>query len=399
MTRLAYIVTHPMSARYLMAGQLNYMRDRGYEVRLISSPGPDLDVVAERERVHVIPIPMAREIHPWRDLLSLLRLFMVLLRVRPHIVNAGTPKAGLLGMMAAWLSGVPVRVYHLRGLRLESEKGIKRFVLFIAEYVAAACAHEVIAVSHSLRDEYLKLGFTSPSKIRVLGNGSSNGVSVARFANQEEHASLLRQQLSIPGGVPVIGFVGRITADKGIIELCLAFEKILSEFQDARLLLVGALEKSDLPTDSCLRFIREHPQVIETGFVSDVAPYYALIDVLVIPSFREGFPNVSLEAACAGVPVVATRTTGCVDAVIDGVTGILVPIKDVRSLSDTIRSYMRDSDLRQRHGQAGRERARRSFDSKKIWRALADEYEHLLRSKNYAVADTIPKSKSHGTHS
>ena len=379
--KLCYITTHAMSAEFLMRGQLAFMCQQGFDVTIIASPHESLMAVAEREGVTVIQIPMEREIHPLRDLRALWRLCMTLRRLRPDIVNAGTPKAGLLGNIAAWLCRVPVRIYTLRGLRLETTCGWKSRLLSWTEKLASKCAHQVICVSHSLRDAYVARGLASRDKTLVLRNGSSNGVGFERFEFNEAHwreIADLRARWTIPAGAPVIGFVGRLTRDKGIPELFDAFEHLLPEFPNARLLLVGEVEQGDPLPSVVLWRLRSHPNVVLTGPSKEVALYYGVFDLFAFASYREGFPNVLLEAAAAGLPVVGFRATGKMDAVVDGTTGQLVEMGNVAGLTEALRRYLRDPILRQRHGEAGRRRALADFRSEDIWQALADNYRMCL---------------------
>ena len=379
MPRLLYVVTHAMTARHLLRGQLAWMQARGFEVAVASSPGVDLDVVAEREGVQVFPVAIPREIDPITDLRAVAALRRVMAEWQPDIVNAGTPKAGLLGMMAARAARVPVRIYTLRGLRLETTDGLTRSILRTTERVASACAHEVVAVSHSLAARYVALGLAPEPKVRVLGAGASNGVEVERFAAPDpDEVAELRARVGLPDGVPVVGFVGRFTRDKGIVELVEAFERVRSDVPDVRLLLVGAFEDGDPVPPATVERIESHPAIVQAGFMSDPAPTYALMDVLSFPSYREGFPNVPLEAAAAGLPVVGFQATGTVDAVDDRETGALVEVGDAAGLADVLATYLADDDLCARHGAAGRARVRRSFTPERVWEALLAEYDRLI---------------------
>ena len=380
MPRLLYIVTHPMTARYLLCGQLAWMQKNGFDVSLISSPGPDLDVTAERERVAVFPLPIEREIHPLKDLWTLLRLYRLIRQIRPDMVNASTPKAGLLGMVAARIARVPLRIYTLRGLRLETKKGFARAILHFTEKVASVCATQIICVSESLRQRYLSLGIIPASKIRVLGAGSSNGVDVLRFASQESSAQKesLKQTLGIPPSAPVIGFVGRLVHDKGIEELVDAFESLRKEFPAVHLLVLGDFEKGDPVSAHFAAKLNEMGQIVRTGFVPDTAPYYGLMDLLVFPSHREGFPNVPLEASCSAIPTVGFRVTGTVDAVQDGVTGTLVNCGDVTAFTKAISMYLSDERLRREHGRAAYERVCAVFARERVWQGLRELYEQSL---------------------
>jgi glycosyltransferase involved in cell wall biosynthesis len=376
---MLYVVTHGLTVRHLLAGQLAWLRARGLDVAVACAPGPELDEAVEREGVQAFRVPMAREIAPVADLVSVARLARVIRRWRPHVVNAGTPKAGLLGMLAARLADVPVRIYTLRGLRLETTAGSRRFILTAAERMTSACAHEVIAVSRSLASRYVACGLASAAKVRVLGYGASNGIDPARLAVPPRAVTIaLRERLAIPVDAPVIGFAGRFTRDKGIVELVDAFERVRARIPQARLLLVGDFEQGDPVPDATTRAIRGNPAIVLSGFVGDTAPYYHAMDVLAFPSHREGFPNVPLEAAAAGVPVVGFRATGTVDAVVAGETGTLVDVGDVAGLADGILRYLLDPELRRNHGAAGKERVEREFLSERIWQALLEDYDRLL---------------------
>lgn len=366
----------------LMRGQLRYLRQAGFEVVLVASPGPGIDGVAAEQGVAKIPVAMAREIAPLQDLRSLWRLWRVVRRLHPSIVNFGTAKAGLLMGIVSWATRVPCRVYTVHGLRLETTRGMKRWVLIRTERIACRCAQRVICVSESLRRRVLELGLAKKGQTVVLGAGSFNGVQADRFAPTPERliaGEKLRRELGIPPGAPVIGFVGRFTRDKGIPELVEAFSKLRRRFRDLRLLLLGRFEDGDPVPEATRRFLLSDPGVVNAGYVSNASPYYQVMDVLALPTYREGFPTVALEASAAGRPVVAARATGAVDAVVDGLTGLLVPVGDVEALTEALWKLLADPELARKMGRAGEERVRRQFPRERIWQELAALYWDLLR--------------------
>src|SRR5712692_8236215 len=357
----------------LMRGQLKFLREAGFEVSVVSSPGPKLYAAAEDERVQIYAVPMVREISGLSDLVSLWRLWRLMQSVRPVITNVGTPKAGLIGGLASVLSRVPCRVYTLRGLRCETACGWKRWCLIVAERIACRCAHRVICVSDSLRAKAMALGIADPRKFVVLGSGSSNGVETGRFdptPDRLREAVILRNDLGIPTNAPVIGFVGRFTRDKGICELISAYLQLRRHHPELRLLLVGDYEEGDPVPSDIHNAIQNGSQIIHTGAVQDSAPYYHLMDVLALPTHREGFPNTVLEAHAAAKPVVTTRATGALDAVQDGVTGILVPVGDADSLTSALSQLIQHPEMAEQMGRRGHERVLHEFRQDLIWKLL-----------------------------
>jgi lipopolysaccharide/colanic/teichoic acid biosynthesis glycosyltransferase/glycosyltransferase involved in cell wall biosynthesis len=369
-----YVATTSLTVR-LVRGQLGYLQEAGFEVILVSSAGEELRK-AEQEGVRTVAVEMAREISPLRDLVSLWRLMRVMRRLRPTLTNVGTPKAGLLGGLAAWLCGVPCRYYMLRGLRCETATGVKRKVLMAAEAVACRCAHRVICVSESLRQKAIELGLVEARRAVVLGGGC-NGVDTERFAPTEEalrRAKQIREKLKIPVIAPVVGFVGRLTKDKGINELVETYCELRKEMAELRLLLVGEMEEGDPLTERTRWLLENEPGIVRTGFVDDPTDYYHVLDVFAFPTYREGFPNVVLEANAAGKPVAAARATGVVDAVVDGVTGLLVPVGDAAALAGALKKVIEDREMAAALGSAGRERVVREFRRERVWEALEEEY-------------------------
>ncbi len=368
-------VTHPQTCLVLSA-RLRTLRDAGFRVILVSSPGDLLWATAARERVEPIAIPMRRGIAPLADLVSLYRLWRLLGFRRPDLVEFSTPKAGLLGTLAAKLSRVPRRVYMLRGLKLETCTGFKRLVLLYTERLASACASVVLCNSQSLRSQALALRIAPARKLQLLGEGSSDGVDVERFS---PGSSQVRARLGIPREAPLIGFAGRLTRDKGVPDLVKAFDSILRAEPSACLLLVGWFDNSEDALGLSLRNrIRSHPHVYSTGFVSDMAPYYRAMDVLVLPTWREGFPNVVLEAAASGIPVVTTFCTGARDSVVPSITGLLIPPGDSDAICEAVLQIVRNPQRSRIMGHAARNWVLQHYPEERVVSITADYYRSLL---------------------
>ena len=372
----------------VLAGRLRGLREAGFDVTLLSSPGELLNSTVAAEKVGCVAVPVKREIAPLSDLVSLFRLWRVLHRLKPDLVEFSTPKAGLLGVIAARLCRVSVRIYLLRGLKLETVQGLKRSLLLVAEKLAAASAHAVVCNSESLRAKVFALGIAPADKLHVLGDGSSRGVDVQRFS---PGVSVVRERLGIPASASVIGFVGRLTRDKGVPELVEVFEAILAVEPEVHLLFAGWFDEAEDALDGPLRArILRHPRMHYTGFVSDTVAYYRAMDVLALPTWREGFPNAVLEAGASGIPVVTTLATGSRDAVLPEVTGLLIPPGYPEALQEALLRLLRDPALRSRMGAAARAWIIEHYGNDRVVGLTAGFYRKLFEAKSGRTRATVP---------
>jgi len=368
-------ITHSQSC-LLLTGRLRALREAGFHVTLVASPGEMLSRMAESEGVTPIAIPIERGIAPFADLVSLARLCWLLYCLRPDMTEFSTPKAGFLGTLAAFLTRVPQRVYMLRGLKLETASGFKRMVLVAAERLAAGCAHVVLCNSASLRLQAIALGVASAGKLQLLGEGSSNGVDMERFCPGD---SDVRERLGLPLDAAVVGFVGRLTRDKGLPELIEAFDTILAAEPAAHLLLVGWFDAAEDALDGKLRaHVANHPRIHFTGFVEGTAPYYRAMDLMVLPTWREGFPNAVLEAAATGIPVVTTISTGSRDSVVPEVTGLLIPPGYPEAIAEAVLKLLRNPERRMKMGKAARAWVLKHYVDERVLGLTVAYYKSLL---------------------
>jgi lipopolysaccharide/colanic/teichoic acid biosynthesis glycosyltransferase len=377
--KILFVVTVSISLGFLR-GQLVRLKRKGWTTGVVSSPAAhnELETFAEQEGAKAFPVQMQREINLLADVSSLFRLNRVIYQFKPHILNAGTPKAGLLAGLAGMASGVPIRIYTLHGLRLETVTGVKRRVLVATERLAMACAHRVVCVSPSLRDRVHQLGLTPAHKTVVLGGGSPNGVRIPDPSQMQAHTNRLRLELGLALNTPVIGFVGRFVRDKGIAELLAAYKQIKKKYPEARLLLIGDFEEGDALGLETRQAISDTAGIICTGQVPDVMPYYPLMNVLALPTYREGFPTVALEAAASALPVVTTDATGARDAVQPGITGWQVPVGDAQALAVALLEALDQPAEAIRRGQTGQQWVSQQFSPEVVQERWAEYYDELM---------------------
>lgn len=326
--------------------------EQGWIVHLVSNPGNNLDKYRLQPGIHAHPIKMKRNPAPIHDFVALVNWFIILWKIRPTIISVGTPKAALLGLTASYVVRIPHRVYVLHGLRLETARGVFRLILNSFEKISMLLATNIISVSSSLRSRVVELGLVKGSKIQVVGVGSTNGINLRKYSlenNPTWQIQQLKKSLGIQNEDPVLGFVGRLTADKGLRVLTSA-RKILAEWKvPYQLIIVGS--QDDASEVDALSQIDEYgAKAIRVGWVDNVAPYYQLMDYLVFPTFREGLSGVVLEALASGVPVISTKATGVVDLVKESITGILVPLNDPLALANAIRECV-NGDLKLRRSE------------------------------------------------
>ena len=377
--KIVFAVNSMFAVRHLLPELLSLVRQRGFEVFVVAplDEGSLAPATISATGVHFRDVPLDREIAPFSDLRAVFRLWRLFRAIRPDITNLSTPKMAFLGGLAAFLAGVPQRIYTIRGLRYETTASWKRFVLQSCERIACACAHQVISISQSVREALLKDHIATPHKVKVLGERVSEGIVVHRVCASRSSITELRRKTGIPDGAQVIGFVGRMTRDKGIDDLAGCMRLLEGQGRRVHLLLLGDFEEGDPVRADTVEWIRTSPRVHWLGYVPDPQPYYPILDLFIFPTHREGLGKVLLEAAAAGKPVVSTYTTGVVDVVQDGVTGILVPPGDPRALARATATLLDDGALAARMGAAARKAVEEHFDNTIYLQRLGSMLESL----------------------
>jgi capsular polysaccharide biosynthesis glycosyltransferase capM len=386
--KLIRITTVPLSLKVLLKGQLRFMASNGFDVKGVSSEGEELREVHENEGIAVEAITMSRKITPFQDLKSLWEMWNFLRKEKPQIVHTHTPKAGIIGMLAARLAGVPHRLHTVAGLPLMEATGTKRKILNFVEKLTYSSATRVYPNSKGLYDFILQNNFTQSNKLKIIANGSSNGIDTAFFSPDqvtEIERVTLREKLNIQPDDFVFVFVGRIVSDKGINELIKAFSELQAaennEPAGIKLLLVGGLENDLDPLNpETLAEINQNKDIISVGFQQDVRSFFAIADALVFPSYREGFPNVVMQAGAMGLPSIVSDINGCNEIIIEGENGLIIPSKNVEKLKEKMLTLAKDKNLYTKLKGNSRRMIENRYEQSVVWNALLEEYEGLLQS-------------------
>lgn len=375
MKKLIVGITIPGSVG-LLEGQLRYFKDQGFETYLMAPKDERSIKYCEQEGCTLLDISIHREISLLNDLKTLFQIIGILRKVKPDIVNFGTPKISLLGLMAARYTGVKNRIFTCRGFRFEHEEGFLKWLLKRMDGIAASCAHKIICISPSVKELGVRENIFDPQKCVVINKGSSNGLQLTKFRKElvsSEMKADLRNRLGIGENDFVFGFLGRIIDRKGINELFEAFCELYSENKNLKLLIVGPFDSGQIKNKNLHAEMSAHPGVIMPGRTDEVPLFLSVMDVFVLPAWWEGFGNVVVQAAAMGIAVISTFGTGTRDAVSDGYNGILVPVKDSARLKDAMADLYSDPERRLLLGNNGIEWAK-NFENEIIWKGMLEIY-------------------------
>lgn len=372
--KLIRISTVPTSLNTFLKGQLQ-MLSAHYEVLAVSSPGKALDELAEREGVRVAAVPMERHISVIKDFLSLCRLIVLFARERPYIVHSMTPKAGLLAMVAAWITRVPVRMHTFTGLIFPTATGLMQRLLIMMDRITCFCATYINPEGEGVKRDLERFHVTSKA-LHVIANGNVRGLDLSYYDRNREVMEIARTIKT--EGIFTFCFVGRLVKDKGINELISAFVRLYAKYEDVHLILVGNCEeKLDPLKPETMERILSHPGIVYAGRQKDVRPYLVVSDAFVFPSYREGFPNVVLEAGAMGLPSIVTDINGCNEIIIDGQNGVIVPPRDEDALYLSMKHFVEEPAEVERMARNARPLIVSRYDRQMVWNALLEEYQYL----------------------
>lgn len=375
MKKLIVGITIPGSVG-LLEGQLLYFKEQGFDTYLMAPKDEKSLSYCERENCKLLEIKIAREISLLSDLKTLFQIINILKTVQPDVVNFGTPKISLLGLMAAKYCGVKNRIFTCRGFRFEHEEGFLHWLLKRMDTITSYCANTIICISASVKELGVKENIFDEKKCVIINKGSSNGFNLTKFNPilvSQDAKTQLRKKLGIEEGNFIYGFLGRIIDRKGINELYKAFSELYKNNSNLRLLIVGPFDHGQIKDKNLFEALKDHPGVVMPGRTDEVPLYLSLMDVFVLPAWWEGFGNVLVQAAAMGLPVISTFGTGTRDAVSDGYNGILVPVKDVIKLKEAMKELYIDDSKRASLGSNGIEWAK-NFENEIIWNGMLDLY-------------------------
>ncbi|MBS1741832.1 MAG: glycosyltransferase family 4 protein [Bacteroidetes bacterium] len=388
MPGLIRITTVPESLQFLLKGQMKFMQQHGFEVTMISADGaPVKDLVQQEGCTHIV-VPFTRKITPVTDVKCMFQLVRIFRKLKPAIVHTHTPKAGLVGMWAAKLAGVPVRLHTIAGLPWMETTGIMRTILRIAEKLTAMPASYIYPNSNKLQS-FLKEQGVANGKMKVLGQGSSNGIDSTYFSVTNEiqqQAEVLKQQTGLKEDGWVWIFVGRLVKDKGIGELLDAFNEVHTQYPNDQLWLLGTEEPELDPLDEQHKqLLHTHPAITCWGFQKDIRPYLAASNILAFPSYREGFPNVPMQAGLMGCMLILSDINGCNEIVDHEKNGLLVPVKNTMALQQAMFQSRQSPATTAHYAQQIRKKIVEGFDQQQLWKLILQEYQYWLTKKKISL--------------
>lgn len=374
--RLCYITTTDLIVRFFLTEHIRSAAEMHVVTLVVNTGEPDL-LVRAGISARVVPLAIERDIAPWSDLKCLLRLYRLFHRERFDLVHSVAPKAGLLGMLAAWLARVPVRLHTFQGEVWVTRRGLVRWLLRAIDWLIANLATDLLVVSASEQRFLVEEGIISAGKSQVLGQGSISGVDISRFCPDLDRRLSVRSEFGLNSEEVLFLYLGRLKRDKGILDLAQAFHQVCVELPGIHLAFIG-------PDEDELRSTLEsicqqcHKRLHFQGYTDEPERYLAGADVLCLPSHREGFGMTIIEAAACGVPAMASRIYGISDALEDGTTGLLHDARDIAGIMELLRRLATDAEKRRQLGERARARVLRDFRQDDVIRATLAYYDQAL---------------------
>lgn len=382
MPKLIRITTSPLSLHSLLSNQMKYMKEHGFDVIMVSSNGTEWPELVKNEGCEHRIVPMAREIAPFKDLVSLWRLYRLFRKEKPDIVHSHTPKAGLLAMLAAKFAGVRIRIHTIAGLRFMTSTGFKRKLLVFMEKLTSRAAQHVWPNSYSLLNYIQQHKLVSVKKLSVIGQGSSNGVDLNRFsvnALKPERIQAIKEVIRYDDQLTYLLNMGRIVKDKGIEELTQVFTNLFNTNPKLRLLMLGHFEdKLDPISEEAKKIINTHPGIIHINWSNEVEYFMHLSHLMVHASYREGFPNTLLQAGAMNCPIVCSAIEGSVDIVSYGETGLLFQPGDAKDLLDKLNYALSHLPMMKEYAVNLRKKVEDNFSQQYLHKCLKEKYLELL---------------------
>jgi glycosyltransferase involved in cell wall biosynthesis len=361
--KVLHIVSVSFSLRYFVGNQFHYFKEKGYEFHVACSDSSEFIALSREFGFTPFPVSILRSIHPLQDIKSIYSLYRYIRREQFDIVIAHSPKGGLIGVLAAYLARVPKRIFFRHGLVFETITGLKKHLLINIERLIAFCATSIVNVSPSITRISDRLQLNASSKNKLLGKGTCNGIDITKFKPRSGYKD---------SSVVTIGFVGRLSKDKGLNELIDAWKLLCDKYKSIRLMLIGPVDERDPLPDAVLDQIFRDPTIEYVGGVDDTSFYYNKMDIFVLPSYREGFPTVTLEASASGLPVVTTKVTGCIDSIVENVTGIFAE-NTADSLYAVLKYYIDNQEIAHIHGKNGHQFVRDNFSEDFIYKQIEEK--------------------------
>lgn len=380
MHKLIRVTTLPISMEKLLENQLEFMKSH-FEITAIAcseSEGTNLEEYGKKVGMKTFSIEFTRSITPFQDIKTLLKLYKFLKKEKPQIIHSHTPKAGMVSMIAAKLARVPIRIHTVAGLPLEEATGMKKVLLKSIEKITYAAATRVLPNSNGLKNKLLEFNLCSEKKMKIIGKGSSNGINTTYFDPEKiaaEDINNLKKELGFKGDETILIYIGRLVKDKGVNELITTFDAISRTNKNCRLLLLGYYEQDRDPLeDKTIQLIKQNPSIIELGFIKDIRPYLLLSSFLVFPSYREGFPNVVLQAAAMQLPAIVTDINGCNEIIQNNYNGLIIPKKNPEALKEAILYLIDNKTVLEKMKLSTRNFIQENFDREIIWNELLNLY-------------------------